>query len=79
MRIQITLKTPDCLEDAAREYGENCFSKESQEILESYDHNREYYLEYKRAEFMKLCEKWFSFGEYLSVVVDTDREEIWVI
>lgn len=79
MRIQITLKTPDCLENAAEEYAQDCLGKESQEVLESYDHNEKYYLEDKRAEFVKLCEKWFSYGECLTVEIDTDREEIMVI
>lgn len=71
MKIQVTLKTPDCLENAAEEYARNCLGKES--------HNEKYYLEDKRAEFMKLCDKWFSYGECLTVEIDTSKEEIRIV
>lgn len=68
MKIEITLKDPDVLYDAIDDALEE-FNIEgtNEEELESVKKVR-------KEKIMELCGKWFEYGEYLTVEVDTEKE-----
>lgn len=68
MKFTVTFKDPDgpheCIEDAAKQ------SVESDGI--KYEDEREAIAELRRDKLQKLCGKWFKYGEYIDVEIDTE-------
>lgn len=46
--------------------------------MDSYGDRHDYYLEDKETEFKALCYKWFSYGEGITLCVDTETKTIGV-
>ncbi len=71
MKLKITMKDPDCLDDTIREEVEdqlNCSDLDEGEA--------QAVAKVRIERFRKICAKWFQDGEYLTVIVDTDKETI---
>lgn len=73
MKIRVTMKDPDgvyeCVEESLKASLPGEFSKSEKDAL----------LEVRRDEVNAVLRKWFRFGEYLDVEVDTDAKTIRVI
>jgi hypothetical protein len=55
MKLTITMKTPDCVDDAIRD------AREADPDIDE-------------GEIKEVCSKWFEYGEYLYVEVDTSKK-----
>lgn len=51
MKINVMMKTPDCLEYAAEDLNEE-----------------------EKEKFLSLCERWFRYGECVTLEIDTESE-----
>lgn len=73
MKIKITFKDPDALSDAIeealdeRDYGNLTDSEVVAVRLAA------------KEEAISVCSKWFKYGEYLSVEVDTNAQTIGIV
>ena len=67
MKLRITMKDPDTLDDAIREAAEN-----SVEPLGLSPEEAEAVVDTRIAQAQKVCRRWFEYGEYLRVDVDTE-------
>ena len=79
MKLQITLKTPDCLDYPAREYAKELAIKNKDIISEEYDGNEDYYIANKISEFHRMMEKWFEYGECVTLEIDTELKTCTVV
>jgi hypothetical protein len=68
MKFQVTMKDPDTLHNAIREASTEAVAALD---LES-DEEREAVLEARIDKVQTVCSKWFEYGEYLTVEIDTD-------
>ena len=67
MKFRVHLKDPDCLHDAITEP----VRREVQALgLEAEE--AEAVIELRREKVQSACSKWFEYGEYLTVEIDTD-------
>lgn len=73
MKIKITFKDPDALIDCINE------SLEDLKIEGVSDEELEGIKEQRLEEYKELCGKWFKWGEYLTVEVDTEAGTIKVL
>ncbi len=69
MKIKVTMKNPDTLGDAILAAVEQEFSDSTleQDELDSV-------IEIRQNKIVEECSKWFKYGEYLTVEIDTDLE-----
>ena len=68
MKFQVTMKDPDCLHDALREA-----ARESVGQVEGLSEDeREAVLEKRLESLQEKTRRWFEYGEYLRVEIDTD-------
>jgi len=78
MKFKVTLKDPDgvyeSIEDAAKSA-----ANEVAGVLELDDEDRASFVERKTEKLKKLCSKWFEYGEYLTVEIDTEAETCVVV
>jgi hypothetical protein len=69
MIFRITMKDPDgvsdCIQDAATEAVRSIDSLD--------DDERDDMIEVRKDKLGKVCGKWFEYGEYLTVEVDTEK------
>lgn len=76
MKFNVTMKDTDVLYDAINEAIENDeqlhTSGFSQEEIDAIT-------EIRAEKVRDLCSKWFEYGEYLTVQIDTDRKSIEVV
>lgn len=74
MKFEITMKDPDgvydCMQDAAKEWAAQVTGVDEDE--------REGLVESKHEKLQEICKKWFEYGEYLTVEIDTEAETITV-
>jgi hypothetical protein len=76
MKLTITMKTPDCVGDAIREALVSERDEfEREEDKESFNNASFDAIE----QAQEVCGKWFEYGEYLYVEVDTDAGTIRVL
>ena len=70
MKIRITMKDPDCL------YGpvDDAINEWIQTIEDLSDHEKDALAEARKETVRSKLYKWFEYGEYLEVEVDTDAE-----
>jgi hypothetical protein len=61
MKFTVTMKTPDVLDEPIRETCEAATSDEREQG-------------YFESEIKEICNRWFEYGEYLTVEVDTDKK-----
>lgn len=73
MKVQITFKDPDALQD--------CINDAVQDLeVEGITESELEAVREKRGEKIKdLCQRWFKWGEYLTVEIDTETETIAVV
>lgn len=70
MKITVTMKDPDTLHDAIRDA-----VKDEVEAMPGLDADeKEGVIETRVEKIHTLAGKWFEYGEYLSVEIDTDAE-----
>lgn len=75
MKFRVTMKDPDTLHDAINDAVRAEVAK-----LELTDADEvEAVAENRREKVGKLCDKWFEYGEYLTVEVDTDAQTCVVV
>lgn len=67
MKFKVTMKDPDTLHDAIAEA-----AAESVATLSNDADEREAVAAIRREQAQKVAEKWFEYGEYLCVEIDTD-------
>lgn len=72
-KIQITFKDPDALNDCIRE------SIEREDISGLSDAEKDAVIEVRINKAREICDRWFRYGEYLTVEVDVDEETITVL
>lgn len=67
MKIRVTMKDPDTLDDSVRDAVAQSFldSELSTEEVEAAS-------EVRREKMRAACDRWFKWGEYLTVEIDTD-------
>lgn len=70
MRISITMKDPDTLYDSIRE----AVTDELNNAPPMDDDEREAVAELREEKARTICNQWFKYGEYLTVVVDTEAK-----
>lgn len=73
MKIEILLKDPDVLSESINE------AVEELKIEGLSEGELEAVKEKRKEEMTELCSKWFEYGEYLKVEVDTDKETCTVV
>jgi len=76
MKLQITMKTPDCISDTIDEAKRQAWEEVENEC------DRETFDEEMAGTFdswKELCEKWFSYGECVTLEIDTEEETIRVL
>ena len=61
MKIEIVFKNPDAIDNAIDELVEGMEEDEEETI---------------RRKTKKVCEKWFEYGEYVTLIVDLEKETI---
>lgn len=67
MKIRITCKTPDCLDDAIEEAISN--ERGIEEIPNEEDEGE---LDQKE-ELHAICSRWVRYGEYVTIEIDTEK------
>jgi ABC-type amino acid transport substrate-binding protein len=81
MKFRVTMKSPDCLEDSISgaindsSLDWDLISKEHTE----FDELRESEIHTKIEETKELCKKWFKYGEYITVEIDTEAKTCVVV
>lgn len=76
MKFQVQMKDPDTLYDAIREanvkdIGQNNNGLDSDEKVALFEMRNE--------KLSALCQKWFEYGEYLTVEIDTEEKTCVVV
>lgn len=71
MIFRVTMKDPDTLYDAIDE--------QLDEELPSDNEEAEAVREIRRSRYAEIASKWFEYGEYLTVEIDTDNKTIHVV
>ena len=69
MKIKITFKDPDALIDCVADGVRENFT-----IGDLSEEEAEKVLEVRGETVREICSKWFEYGEYLTVEVDTEKE-----
>lgn len=73
MKLKVKMKDPDTLSDAI----DDALESELSFIVD--DDEREAVAEVRREKISTLCNKWFEYGEYLEVEIDTDAKTCTVV
>jgi hypothetical protein len=76
MKFQVMMKDPDTLYDAIGEAVEQAVSDT---IGVDDQDEREALIKVRVDKVQKICGKWFEYGEYLTVEIDTDAETCTVV
>ena len=75
MKILVTMKNPDSLDEAIQ-----AAVKSDLDLIEGIDDDEREVLTASREKAAHMiCGKWFRYGEYLTVEVDTDNDTITVV
>lgn len=76
MKINITMKTPDALYEAAQEYANRMAEDKDnvKEIEDEYGGDKNYYIQTQHELFEQIANKWFKYGEYVTLEIDTEEE-----
>ena len=74
MKFLVTMKDPDVLYDAIREAVD-----EDLQALDIDGDEHENLSQLRRDKIQTICTKWFRYGEYLTVEIDTEDETCLVI
>lgn len=75
MKFPVTFKDPDVLNDAIREAAEA-----EVETIEGIDaEERASIVELRRKKLSAMCRKWFKYGEYVTIEIDSEAESATVV
>lgn len=74
MKFQVTMKDPDTLYDAIGD----AVTKTVNAMLDDPD-ERDVLVKTRVDKVSEICRKWFKYGEYLTVEIDTDAETCVVV
>lgn len=74
MKFTVTMKDPDTLNDCIREAVETDVN-----ALDLAEDEQEAVAERRIEKVREVCSKWFKYGEYLSVEIDTDTQTCTVL
>jgi hypothetical protein len=75
MKFKVQMKDPDTLHDAI----EDAVTEELKSIAGLDDDDRNALSETRREKVTELCNKWFEYGEYLTVEIDTEASTCTVV
>jgi hypothetical protein len=75
MKFKVQMKDPDTLYDAMRD----AIGEDVREIPGLSDQEREAVQEKRQEAVSELCAKWFEYGEYLTVEIDTEAQTCVVV
>lgn len=70
MKFTVTMKDPDVLGEAIN----RAVERDVAAMKELDDDEREAVIEKRKEKVAELCAKWFEYGEYLRVEIDTDAK-----
>ena len=73
MKFKVTMKDPDTLHDAIAD------AVKELSITELSDDEMEAVRETRKESIGNICAEWFSYGEYLTVEIDTDAKTCIVV
>ena len=71
MKVQVTLKSPDCLYYARESIVVWSENEDDEVDVEK--------TEVEQEKFKRVARKWFEYGEYLTVEIDTEEKSIRVL
>lgn len=74
MKFQITMKDPDGCYDCMKQAAEDSVAS-----LDVSDEEKDLLIDSRESEVKKACSKWFRYGEYLTVEVDTEANTCTVV
>ena len=79
MKFRVTMKTPDALRDSIHNAVCDIFPSayEFKNIAEQEQVEESIYN--KKCKIEKLCKKWFEYGEYVTLEIDTEKESCTVL
>lgn len=74
MKIRVTMKTPDALNYAMKEAYPTTIPNYETDEFDPMDPESDKYNEAmdNRDNFKELCQKWFEYGEYVTLEIDTE-------
>lgn len=72
MKFRVTMKDPDTLYDAIQDAVDEQVKEQFADIPDFDEEDMEPVKERRRERIGELCAKWFQYGEYLEVEIDTD-------
>lgn len=75
MKFRVTMKDPDTLGDAVHD----AVDSEVASMADLSQDEKESVAEKRSDEIYKACAKWFEYGEYLTVEIDTDAKTCVVV
>jgi hypothetical protein len=75
MKFRVTLKDPDTLYDAIREEVEGNLAN----IDDLADHEKDALVDGRIDDIKEVAAKWFEYGEYLTVEIDTEARTCTVV
>ena len=75
MKFKVTMKDPDTLIDAIRDAAWEAVGN----VAGVHDSEKKYLAENRSEELSELASRWFEYGEYLTVEIDTEAQSIRVV
>lgn len=71
MIVRVTLKDPDTLYDAINDAVDECPIEQVHNVTAE---EAESIREIRKERIRELSQKWFEYGEYVTLIIDTDKE-----
>lgn len=78
MKFRVTMKDPDTLHDAVRD-AVNAQAKEYAGLMDLDDDERAQLVDSRCEKVRSMCCRWFEYGEYLTVEIDTEAKTCVVV
>lgn len=74
MKFRVTMKDPDALDDPIDDA-----VKEAPDLANLPEDERELLQEHRKVSLREIASRWFEYGEYLTVEIDTDAKTCTVV
>jgi hypothetical protein len=74
MKFRVTMKDPDALDDPIDDA-----VKEAPDLANLPEDEREILQEHRKVSLREIASRWFEYGEYLTVEIDTDAKTCTVV
>lgn len=71
MKFTVTFKDPDGPCNSIEEAGEQC-ARSVSGFDQMHEDEQQDLIESRREKIKKLCDRWFRYGEYVDIEIDTD-------